>query len=252
MRWLFLAIGLLALSDPRRAFAQEPATREPDALLAAAACADHARAALREWAADTSHALADPPGPTGARAVRMPSATFGVWVRLTVDASGAVSLERITATGVEVRRFGTACRILVEVHEAGEAPGAGAFTDEVLAARLAQDDAGAILVWSPHMPLSVDEYAELQHAAAALDLSLVVVLDPAADAGYASRVAAERGLPESALLRLASVELAFRGMTTHAPSVQVFAAGRLVGPVLFGYRDRETARAAIAQVLAAR
>lgn len=252
MRWLLVAVGLLVLTNLGGGTAQEqPIGRDPDALLALASCSEQARAALRAWAADTSRAMAEPPGPAGTRAVRMPSATFGAWVRLAVEASGEAVVERITAVSVEARSFDASCRPTVQVREATALIDAG-LTDEALAARLAQDEAGAILVWSPHMPLSVDEYAELQDAAAALKLSLVAVLDPAADAGYARRVAAARGLPESALVRLASIELAFRGMTTHAPSVQVFADGRLVGPVLFGYRNRESARAAIARVLAER
>lgn len=74
-------------------------------------------------------------------------------------------------------------------------------------------------MWSPHMPLSVDEYAELEDAAAALKLSLLAVLDPGAEPGFARRVARERGLPESALARLGAIELAFRGgsLDPHAP-----------------------------------
>ena len=99
------------------------------------------------------------------------------------------------------------------------------------------------------MPLSVDEHAELQATARALELSVVLALDPLADVTFARRVAAERGLPPGATAPLASIELAPRGMTTHTPSFQLFAAGRLVGPVLYGYRDRATLTAALTAIL---
>jgi hypothetical protein len=251
--------GLVRLVLPIVAFglaplaAQPPATvRDPRALLAGSACREEALDTLASWSARLDQGLAEPPGPTGARGIRMPTATIGVWARLTVEPGGAATLERVTAGGVDIRRFGPSCRAEMDRREAGLTVHDRAFTDEALAARLAEGDAGVILLWSPHMPLSVDEHAELQAAAAGLKLSVAAVLDPAADPDYARRVARERGLPDSVLQPLASVELAFRGMTTHAPSVQVFAEGRLVGPVLYGYRDRATARLAIEAVLASR
>ena len=126
------------------------------------------------------------------------------------------------------------------------------FTDHALSARLARGDAGVILVWSPHMPLSVDQYEVLVPVTRDLGLALVVVLDPSADPGYARRTARERGLPDAALVPLGGIELTFRGMTTHAPSVQAFADGRLVGPVLYGYRAGATARLAIERALGER
>jgi hypothetical protein len=99
------------------------------------------------------------------------------------------------------------------------------------------------------MPLSVDQYDVLASVTRDLGMALVVALDPSAEADYARRVARERGLPDAALQRLDGIELPFRGMTTHAPSAQVFSNGRLVGPVLFGYRAPEAARLAIQRAL---
>jgi hypothetical protein len=84
-------------------------------------------------------------------------------------------------------------------------------------------------------------------AVVARDLGLVVVplLDPAADREYADRVARERGLDWQSTRPLGGVELAFRGMTTHTPSLQVFAGGELQGPVLFGYRNAAALRLAL-------
>ncbi|MEZ5287310.1 MAG: hypothetical protein R2712_21405 [Vicinamibacterales bacterium] len=238
------AAGQVPLVEP-------PATADVRALLAGHPCATPVLAALDDWSAASAEALAEPGGLAGTRAIRMPTGTIGVWVRVTRDAGGALSIERIMPAAVETTRFDRSCASSVSRRELRASDDAAAFTDERLAARLARGDRGVILVWSPHMPLSVDEFAELETATARLGLAFEAVLDPAAEPGYASRVAGERQLPAGALRTLASIELTFRGMTTHAPSVQVFADGRLVGPVLFGYRDRETAQLSIARVLRA-
>jgi len=242
---------LFAMGALPAAARQEPAAqRHPAALVASARCGPEAMSVLQSWSADGGQALADPPGPAGTRSVRMPTRTFGTWVRLMVDPSYEISLERISTFSAEAHRFGPDCELHLDTRAVSPAPAPGAFTDARLSDRLAEGDTGIILLWSPHMPLSVDEYDELRDVAATLQIALVAVLDPVADPGYARRVARERGLPDAALAPLAGIELAFRGMTTHAPSVQVFAGGRLVGPVLYGYRDRQTARMSIAGVLA--
>jgi hypothetical protein len=100
------------------------------------------------------------------------------------------------------------------------------------------------------MPLSVDAYGVLEALSREMGLELVAVLHPDADPSYARSIAAERGIPPSALRVLGGIDLAFRGMTRHAPSFQVFARGRLAGPVLPGYKDREALRLAIERALA--
>ena len=59
-------------------------------------------------------------------------------------------------------------------------------------------------------------------------------------------------MPSSAAQPIGGIELAYRGMTTHAPSVQVFADGKLKGRVLYGYRSHDAARLAITEVLRGR
>ena len=160
------------------------------------------------------------------------------------------TLERVSSTLLERVTFDAACAARRTTHPQPP-PVPGAFGDAELLDRLTRHDRGVVMAWSPHMPLSVDEHAEVQAAARALDLSVVLVLDPLADVAFARRVAIERGLPPGAAAPLASIELAFRGMTTHAPSFQLFAAGRLVGPVLYGYRDRASLAVALTAILGA-
>lgn len=125
------------------------------------------------------------------------------------------------------------------------------FTDDDLQQTLRRLDTGVIFLWSPHMPLSVSGYDSISAAADRLGLPLVPLLDPMADAGYAATTATAAGIPEVALRPLASIELTFRNLTTHAPSIQLFAGGRLLDAMLPGYRDAEYYGDYIAERLAA-
>jgi hypothetical protein len=129
------------------------------------------------------------------------------------------------------------------------APPPEAVSDAEFITRVARGGRGVVLLWSPHMPLSVDQHAVLSRVARDLGLAVLPVLDPSADAGYADRVVRERGVPPEATRPLGGIELVFRGMTTHTPALQVFADGALRGPVLYGYRNDEALRLALQQVL---
>jgi hypothetical protein len=238
-----LLLGFTALVSPAR---EQGAT----GMLAGARCGPEARMQLREWSALVDYPILEPTGPTGDRSMRMPTGTLGLWVRLTVQPAGEVSLQRVSEQEVLTLSFGSTCES--SIARAGRLPIQGAFSDRDLAARVAQGDPGVILVWSPHMPLSVDQYGVLAAVTTELGISLVVVLDVGADVDYARRVAVERLLPSSAARPIGGVELAFRGLTTHAPSLQVFADGKLKGRVLYGYRGHAAARLAIEEVLQAR
>jgi hypothetical protein len=215
-----------------------------DALLSGVRCEAALRNQLRAWDARLTDAIADPPGPTGLRSTRLPTGILGLWTRLVELSRGELAVERISATRIERLRFDHACEPS-EVAVAMPPRVADTFGDSDLIARIARQDRGVFLLWSPHMPLSVDQHAVL--AVVARDLGLVVVplLDPAADRDYADRVARERGLGSQSTRPLGGVELAFRGMTTHTPSLQVFASGELAGPVLFGYRNAAALRLAL-------
>ncbi len=113
------------------------------------------------------------------------------------------------------------------------------FTDADLRAAVERHPSGvAIYLWSPHMPLSVDGYSELREAAEARGLGVVPLLFAESDLDFARREAARAGMPESALLTVASAELILRDAQLHAPSVVVFR-GRRASSVLPGYRNAE-------------
>ncbi len=218
------------------------------ALLTGARCEVAILRALETSGARVDAIVPSAPDPTGARVGLLPTGALGFWVRLTVDPEGEVLVERVSARAVESLRFGPRCEPVNG--ERRERPiREDGWTDAALAETIERGDVGAILLWSPHMPLSVDAYGVLETLTLEMGIALVPILDPSADPAYAGAVAHERGIPSSALRPLSGIELAFRGMTTHAPSLQVFARGRLVGPVVPGYRDREGFRLAIERAL---
>jgi hypothetical protein len=226
----------------------QPTRGISESLLGDARCEAAVREQLASWETVLDRALGEPAGPTGGRSARVPTAAIGLWVRIVEVTPRDLAIERVTATRVERRRFDEDCAG-TEFVVASTVPPAGAFGDSDLITRIARDDRGVVLLWSPHMPLSVDQHTVLAPVARELGLTVVPLLDPAADAGYAVRVAQERNLPPEAARPLGGVELAFRGMTTRTPSLQVFAGGRLIGPVLYGYRSAEPLRAALAAAL---
>ena len=129
-----------------------------------------------------------------------------------------------------------------------QSPAAPALTDAGLAALLTATGSGVILIWSPHMPLSVDAHAHVAAAANALGVPLTTLLDPGADVDYARVAAARAGLPTTALRTFDSTVLAAHHATLHAPSVLVYADAQPVGVAVPGYRDA----AGYARVIAAR
>jgi hypothetical protein len=221
------------------------------ALLAGARCEKEVQRELETWGARVDAVFPSASDPTGVRAALLPTRALGVWVRLTVDPRGETLVERITAALVEGRRFGPGCEA-IEVGREERSIAADAWTDAALTERHNEGDTGVVLLWSPHMPLSIDAYAVLEALTREMGLDLVPMLDPASDPAYARAVALERGMPASALRPLGGIELTFRGITTHAPSVQVFTQGRLAGPVVPGYRDRAGFRLSIERALGAR
>lgn len=113
------------------------------------------------------------------------------------------------------------------------------FTDADLREAVDRHPAGvAVYLWSPHMPLSVDGYAELAAATEARGLGVVPLLFAESDLDFAGREATRAGMPDSALRTVASAELILRDAQLHAPSVLVFK-GRSASPVMPGYRNAE-------------
>ena len=185
-------------------------------------------------------------GVAGVDVWRLPTRRLGRWAVLARDADGRPTLARIDAAG-EVRfRFSGACDATDTARPSAThlAP-VGAMTDDVLSSLIERTGAGVIYIWSPHLPLSVDAYPHVAAAAETLGLALTALLDPAASVDYARDVGAAAGLPASSLRSFDSVELLFRNATLHAPTMVVYANGRIRGLAIPGYRDADGYRRAI-------
>lgn len=209
-------------------------------LLEGRPCAAEASALLEEWGAGGEVLRAPPPPEIEAR-FRVATASLGDWVLIDLPRTGAPGLSHVEPSGVERAGFEEGCAIRRSREEVRRPGGAAVFTDADLRAAL-QDPGGGLsaatvlYLWSPHMPLSVDGYAEIRTACDDLALNLVPLLVPGGDTGFARREAERVGIPSEGLREAASVELAMRDAYVHAPTILVFASEG-ASPVLPGYRD---------------
>lgn len=178
-----------------------------------------------------------PPGPGTAERYRVATREVGVWIVLDLKPEQAPVLTLVQAEGAERFTFDEECtRTEREGHAVRLPDDANVFTDADLRAALRPGSATVVYVWSPHMSLSVDGYAEIAAACEALGLELVTVLFPGGDREFATREAARAGIPPEGLREAASVELIYRDAHVHAPAILVFDGGD-VSPVLPGYRS---------------
>jgi hypothetical protein len=214
---------------------------------AAVRCADEVSAQRRTWAA-VSPPIVQPPIAGGDQLRHWPTAALGVW--LVEHTTGSEStLTRVGPDGLVRVRWSPTC---APTRDERPRPAAmePAFTDRDLTALLGRRTGAVIYLWSPHMPLSVDGYGEVRRAAEARQLEVVVLLDPQANRPVAAAAIRQGRLPRPALRVADSVELQFRELALHAPSLAVIDRGRIVGSLLRGYRSAEEYGAFLDRVLA--
>jgi hypothetical protein len=197
-----------------------------------AGCRAMVDAQKRDWA------LADaprrqPPDIDGAVVTHWPTRDLGTWVVERRHEAGT-TLTRVTPADMTEAAWSPACVPTVTRRRRAVAAGPR-FSDDDLADRLRSARAGVIYLWSPHMPLSVDGVAHTRLAAGAQGLLVDVVLEPGADRAFAAAVAASHGWSDDTLRVADSVELTFRDVLVHAPTVQVYAGGRFVGSAYPGF-----------------
>ena len=165
---------------------------------------------------------------------------------MSVDLWAMPTLARIDEHGTTRTHFGPSCTPTQSRERAAAVnQPADTFGDDDLAALMSDGTPGVIYVWSPHMPLSVDAYHHVVRVTADLGVTMTALLDRAVDPSYAESIAASSAIPEDARRTLRSVELTFRNATVHAPSLLVYADGRVLGLAVPGYRDGAGYRAVI-------
>lgn len=221
----FLVLGAILGPNlaPQVTAAQVPM---PTRIGAESPCQPLVQEQLRAWA--VVEPARPQPGTSAAGVVRhWPTSQLGVWVveSIGIEASQVTRVDPRSVTRVE---WGARCDVSTTSRDRSAQP-PPRFSDADLAALLAKSPRGVLYVWSPHMPLSVDAYAALVQAANARALEVTALLDPAADREFA-RASIDRSALQAAALRVAdSVELTFRDVLVHAPSIQVYEGGRLQG-----------------------
>jgi len=204
---------------------------------------------LELWGA-TDEILKGPGGPLGGDVYRIATKKIGVWVTLHLARSETtVSLFLTDAEGSTRLDFGAACSPApMRTPAARPSSSERSFTDADLHALLDSSEPLVVFLWSPHLPLSADGYREIEAATTALDLTLAAVVDPSANPSYVAAVGDDVGIPESARHPLTSVELLFRDLAVHAPTILIFANGKASAP-LPGYRNSAAYREHIGKFL---
>jgi hypothetical protein len=219
-------------------------------LVAGFPCPDAVERQLVAWRA-SSEVVTAPGGPSGGAVYRIATDEIGVWITLHRP-RGLDTTSLFLTSARETRRVdvGPSCESApVSTFSPPEAP-ADAFTDEALERRLTLDKRLVVYLWSPHLPLSVEGYPEIVAATAQLQVPLAVVVDGSAERGFVESVADANGIAADARRPMVSIELMFRDLPVHTPSILVFSNG-LVSAPLPGYRNREAYLAHLSSIFGA-
>ena len=178
-----------------------------------------------------------------------PTATLGTWV-VELGNAGETSLVRMAPDRITRVAWSASCVAVETSRERPRVP-EPRFDDDDVQRLVGANGRGVIYLWSPHMPLSIDGFRSLRTAAETRGLTVYAVLDPAADRTFAATSLAAAGLPATALRVADSVELLFRDVVLHAPSIQAYGGGHLRGSAFPGYHSAEDYGAFLDRVLSA-
>lgn len=181
-----------------------------------------------------------------------PTDTLGVWVVETAGpVGGTTSLRRVTSAGTTEIVWSASCQATTTAYPRQPLARPG-FNDVDLRRLLDAHPRGIIYTWSPHMPLSVEGVATIRAVGERLHLPVTVLLDPNADAAFADTAIAAHEWSSFDGRVVDSIELAFRDALVHAPSMQAYAGGRLVGSPYPGHHTADEYGAFLERILPTR
>ena len=219
--------------------------------LSGAECFEVAAVYLDEWQARDE--FLHSPQESGAQSVlRSPTRTFGVWVIVQLTSERVTAISRISPDEMLQVDFDTDCEPSVNRVAGlfGQGQDRSTALGDAEAEQIVENHrAGIFYSWSPHMPLSVSGYDEIESAAKSLGLTLVAVLSDHANAEFAAEQSELSGIPAQALQRNRSVELIMRDLQVHAPAILIFRDGKFVSPTLPGFRYAKDYEALISKFL---
>lgn len=232
-----MAVSLVALSAVI-ALLDAPDSWRP--LVEGLRCSTEVASQFDQWQA-RGVAYREASGPLGTEVFRIPTQSLGIWLTLhRRPETGEAMLYRTDSNGSRGVRFDwrDGCAARSRLVRARPKLPAGGLDDAELARAIVSAKRGLVVyLWSPHMPLSSEGFAQIRSACQELSIDLVSVVDPSADPDFVRRTGDEVGIPPEARRPLASIELTFRNLAVHAPTILVFDGTERVSPLLPGYRN---------------
>ena len=206
-------------------------------ILSAVKCASQVKAVLSEWKSQNDwHPQVDTVD--GQRSFVSPTAKIGLWVELRIATDNRAEAIRVSPEVItQVAWTDENCTpALGVIRSNGSLKKAkNVFTDADLETFIKANPNSLIYSWSPHMPYSIDGLIEIQTAAKQLKMKVMTVLDPRAELAFAEQEAARmKSRVPASLHKMESVELIYRNMTLHYPSVLIVSKGKITGPMLPG------------------
>lgn len=179
-----------------------------------------------------------------AKVYRSPTSRIGVWIEVGLYPDRKVIASKISSSSFLHVSWDNSCNPQMgnELRTLSDHPknlphGASVMTDRELEKILKQEDKGIIYAWSPYLPLSLDSAKAARRLSQRLNIAFIPVMDPDADWKLAFSRIDHSGLPRTMAQKIESLELIFRQLTLHYPSILVFKKGKFVSSFLPGYEN---------------
>jgi len=195
------------------------------------------------------------PGAAGEKVYRTPTDTMGRWLEVAYTDASTTLFDMSNASTTKVI-FGKSCAPVTSKGPGFDArkqygePNALWLNDQALEELMKKHPQGLIYVWSPGMTYSVQFYKIFEEVAKELNLKFLPVRDHRSKFTELEGMAKHFKTPEPRL-KLNSVELYMRHLTTHFPASVVFKNGRIHDDRIIGVMEKPELRDAIKQQLEA-
>lgn len=171
---------------------------------------------------------------------------FGAWIQIYKVSEDQVNLEKTDANVLlRLRLSKKNCRPDIEViaRQKNRQSLSSFGTDQQLYTAIVKKKNGMILSWSPSMPFSIDAIIQARKVATEEKIDLIVILDRNANLNKARQIVKKNRWPMEYARKFESIELAYRKIENHFPSMLFFKDGRLKDYLLPGLKNSISYRA---------
>lgn len=200
-------------------------------------CAAQIRAIVQKWKSAEEWQI-EPSG-NGEFKYSTMTSDFGVWIQVYKDSGDQINLEKVDANAL--LRFNISkknCRSDIEIISSQKNPNLSTYgTDQELYKRINKNKNGIILSWSPSMPFSIDAIGQARKVAQNEKIDLIVLLDRNANLKKAQQIVKNNFWPSEYTQKFDSVELTYRKIENHFPSILFFKDGKLKNYLLPGLKN---------------